>query len=208
MISQFSHDPMHLVYLGVVKRLIWSWIKGPVVNKCCIGANNVQRISNYLLSCHRYLPREFPRKCRSLLDMDRWKATEFRQFILYSGAVVVKGKISDLVYQHFLLLVVGIFCLCSPLHCITHCEYSSDVLCMFVEQWGTLYGNDMLVYNVQGSTHLAGDAMRFCPLDSFSAFPFENFLGKIKKMLRKPKHFLRLFVDCQKCSTHPKKIQN
>ena len=186
-VSQFPHDPMHLVYLGVVKRLIWSWIKGPVVNKCRIGANNVQRISNCLLSCHRYLPREFPRKCRSLLDMDRWKATEFRQFILYSGAVVVKGKISDLVYQHFLLLVVGIFCLCSPLHCITHCEYSNDVLCMFVEQWGTLYGKDMLVYNVHGLTHLAADAMRFGPLDSFSAFPFENFLGKKKKMLRKPK---------------------
>ena len=29
--------------------------------------------------------------------------------------------------------------------------------------------------------------MRFGPLDTFSAFPFENFLGKIKKMIRKPK---------------------
>ena len=44
----------------------------------------------------------------------------------------------------------------------------------------------MLVYNVHGLTHLATDAMRFGPLDTFSAFPFESFLGKIKQMLRKP----------------------
>ena len=55
------------------------------------------------------------------------------------------------------------------------------MLCALVEQWGKLYGKDMLVYNVHGLTHLAADAMRFGPLDTFSAFPFENFLGKIKK---------------------------
>ena len=148
MVSQFPHDPMHLVYLGVVKRLLGSWLKGPVSNRCRIGANNVSQISECLLACHRYLPREFPRKCRSLAEVDRWKATEFRQFVLYSGIVVVKGKLSDIVYQHFLLLVVGIFCLCSPLHYSTHCEYAQDVLCAFVEQWGKLYGKDMLVYNV------------------------------------------------------------
>ena len=45
MISQFPHDPMHLVYLGVMKRLIWSWMKGPVVNRCRIGAHNISQIS-------------------------------------------------------------------------------------------------------------------------------------------------------------------
>ena len=172
MILQFPRDPMHLVYLGVMKRLMWSWMKGPVVNRCRIGAHNISQISECILSCHKYLPREFPRKCRSLSEVDRWKATEFRQFILYSGAVVVKGKLSD--------------SLCSPLHYATHCEYAHSVLCMFVEQWGKLYGKDMLVYNVHGLTHLAADAMRFGPLDTFSAFPFESFLGKIKQMLRKP----------------------
>ena len=30
MVSRFPHDPMHLVYLGVVKRLLLSWTKGSV----------------------------------------------------------------------------------------------------------------------------------------------------------------------------------
>ena len=51
---------------------------------------------------------------------------------------------------------------------------------MFVEHWGKLYGKDMLVYNVHGLTHLAADAMRFGPIDTFSAFTFETFLARIK----------------------------
>ena len=46
MISQFPNDYMHLVCLGVVKRMIWLWMKGPLVNSCRIGAVAVQRISD------------------------------------------------------------------------------------------------------------------------------------------------------------------
>jgi len=49
-----------------------------------------------------------------------------------------------------------------------------------------LYGEGMLVYNVHGLIHLAGDVRRFGTLDNFSAFPFENALKHIKKLVRKP----------------------
>ena len=208
MVSQFPLDPMHLVFLGVVKRLILNWLRGPVVNKCRIGANAISRISELLLSCHQYLPREFPRKCRSLADVDRWKATEFRQFILYSGIVVLKGTISEVFYQHFLHFFVGIYCLSSPLHYATHCEYANDQLLLFVQQWGKFYGTD-IVYNVHSLTHLAGDVMMFGPLDDFSAFPFENFLGKLKKLLRKPKfplaQVIRRLSEIQGCNIAKKR---
>jgi len=34
--------------------------------------------------------------------------------------------------------------------------------------------------------HIADDAHRFGILDNISAFPFENYLGKLKKLIRKP----------------------
>lgn len=45
----------------------------------------------------------------------------------------------------------------------------------------------MAVYNVHGLVHLSGDAHMFGSLDNISAFPFENFLSKLKRMIRKPK---------------------
>jgi len=52
----------------------------------------------------------------------------------------------------------------------------------------------MLVYNVHGLIHLAADVKQFGPLDSFSAFPFESFLGRLKKMLRKPNQPLQQII--------------
>lgn len=190
MVTQFPHDPMHLVYLGVVKRLIWSWVKGPVANKCRIGSNACSQISASLLSCHAYVPREFARKCRSLAEFERWKATELRQFLLYSGIVALKGKVSDIFYSHFLLFFVAIFCMSSSLHHPTHCDYADILLRLFVQDWSKLYGQDMVVYNVHGLIHLATESKKFGLLDSFSAFPFESFLGRLKKLVRKPNSVL------------------
>ena len=186
LVSQFPLDPMHLVHLGVVKRMIWSWIKGPIGNGCRISVNTARQISASLISCHPYAPREFVRKCRSLDEFERWKATEFRQFIIYSGVVVLKGKLSVPFYHHFLLLAVSIFCLSSSVFLSTHCDYADDLLKLFVHNWAGLYGRDMLVYNVHGLAHLAQDAKLYGPLDSYSAFPFESFLGRLKKIVRKP----------------------
>ena len=142
-------------------------------------------MSTSLLSCHRYVPREFSKKSQSLSEFEQWKATEFRQFLLYSGIVVVtKGKLSDSVYSHFLLFFFAIFCLSSSLHIATYCDYADDLLYLFGQNWARLYGID--IHNVHGLINLASDAKKLGSLDSYSAFSCENFLGKLKKMLRKP----------------------
>lgn len=186
MVSQFPMDYMHLVCLGVVKRLILLWMKGPIENSCRMGSNTIRLISDSLLNLRTDLPREFLRKGRSLYDVDRWKATEFRQFLLYTGPVVLKDAISLANYKHFMLLSVGIYCLSSPFFCTDYCDYANEILCLFVRQFGHLYGQNMYVYNVHCIVHLAKDVAKFGPLDDFSAFVFESFLGKIKRSIRKP----------------------
>ena len=89
MVTQFPLDFMHLVCLGVVKKLISLWISGPLTVR--VGVNSTCRqISEALINLGAYLPREFVRKGRSLQEIDRWKATEFRTFILYTGIVALK----------------------------------------------------------------------------------------------------------------------
>lgn len=49
-----------------------------------------------------------------------------------------------------------------------------------------MYGDGSLVYNVHVLIHLPLDVARHEPFDLFSAFGFENYLGQIKRMVKKP----------------------
>lgn len=44
----------------------------------------------------------------------------------------------------------------------------------------------MVVYNVHCLVHLSEDAKVYGSLDNISSFPFENFLAKLKRIVRKP----------------------
>jgi len=50
-----------------------------------------------------------------------------------------------------------------------------------------LYGKIQLVYNVHSLIHLADDAKQHGALDHISSFPFESYLGRLKKPLHRPK---------------------
>ena len=186
MVSQFPLDYMHLVCLVVMKRLIWLWMHGPLTNNCRTGIRAVQLISDSLTDLKNHLPRGFNRKGRPLFKVERWKATEFRQFLLYTGPVVLKSHLSSAMYKHFILFFVGILCLSCDFLFEAYMEYAGQILCLFVQQFGYFYGPDMLFYNVHALTHLSEDARVFGVLDNFSSFPFESFLGSLKKMVRKP----------------------
>lgn len=54
----------------------------------------------------------------------------------------------------------------------------------FVQQCKSIYGEQSLVYNVHCLIHLTEDCCRFGCLDSFSCFPFENYLKELKTFVR------------------------
>ena len=47
-----------------------------------------------------------------------------------------------------------------------------------------------MIYNVHTLTHIVDDVRLFGPLDNISAFPFENYLGHLKKLVRKPQYII------------------
>lgn len=130
------------------------------------------------------MPIEFNRKPRSLNEVKRWKATEFRQFLFYTGPVVLKDKISTDRYINFLSLHVA----CSILSNSKHfhlLDYASELLKYFVQTFKILYGAEHISHNVHNLLHITHDVKNFGPLQDFSAFPYENYLQTILKSLRK-----------------------
>lgn len=110
-----------------------------------------------------------------------WKATEFRLFLLYTGPVVLRNNLPHNLYRHFMLLSVAMRILLSPDLCFQFCEYADQLLKLFVENFAKIYGPEFIVFNVHSLIHLAQDARKYGPLDKISCFPFETFLGKLKR---------------------------
>jgi len=137
-----------------------------------------------LINQAKNIPVEFNRKPRSLLEAKRWKATEFRQFLLYTGPVVLKKILNNDRYINFLSLHVAITILASSKYSY-FIDYASDLFLYFVNTFKILYGAKNISHNVRNLLHLSEDVRVYSPLDNFSAFPFENYLQSILKTIRK-----------------------
>lgn len=186
MVTSFPIDYMHAVCLGVMKKLLNSWVGGSLSVR--LGANSVGAISKRLESLKPFIPSEFNRKPRGLNELARWKATEFRMFLVYLGPTVIKDIVDLGVYEHFLLFHCGIVILLSNRH-ITNIgtELAGELLNVFVKHSILIYSLEFLVYNVHSLSHLYKDVEVYGSLDNISAFPFENYLGELKRLIRSPK---------------------
>ena len=156
MVTKFPVDYMHQVCLGVMKKLLLLWIRGKRLVR--ISAGQVMEISNTLVSLKKFIPSCLARTPRGLDEIDRWKATEFRQFLLYSGAIALSGVLGDDLYNHFLCLSIAISILVCPSLAQVHRCYAHELLTYFVQQGSVLYGEEFLVYNRHSLIHLTAAA--------------------------------------------------
>lgn len=146
----------------------------------------MRRLLERLLALKDYIPSDFARRPHTLAERNRWKATELRQFLLFTGPVVLKDVLKPQIYDNFMLLSVGVYILVSSEYCLRMNDFANSLMVSFVEHFGCLYGQEFLVYNIQGLVHLSQDVKLHGNLDLISGFPYENFLGQLKKMVRGP----------------------
>ena len=104
-----------------------------------ISAGQVETISSKLVDLKSCIPNTFARKPRSLADVDRWKATEFRQFLLYIGKIVLNGILRQEQFEHFLCLSVASCILVCPMLAQLYRDYAKQLMEYFVEQGKILY---------------------------------------------------------------------
>lgn len=133
MVTKFPLEYMHLICLGVVKKLLLNiWFHGKPSHK--LSNECLKNISDLLVSIKNYVPVEFVRKTRSLHEVTRWKATELRFILLYSGPIVFKNLISEERYLHFLSLHVAIRILSCTELCKMYITFAHNLLLYFVDK--------------------------------------------------------------------------
>lgn len=181
-VDSFSLDYMHLTCLGVMRKLVLLWLKGPLLVR--LPSSKVKQISSNLRFIKKYVPIEFSRKPRDLEEICRWKATELRQLLLYTGPLVFKNCLSDRCYTNFMSFHIAMVILISP-NLGSYLQFAQDLLNYFVKSFEVIYGKHLISHNIHGLLHLCEDYKLFGPLDNVSCFPFENFMKTFKVMLRK-----------------------
>ncbi|XP_043279868.1 uncharacterized protein [Venturia canescens] len=184
LVSSVTLDYMHLILLGVVKRLLLLWLHGD--NSYRLGRLQIKKISKLLKNIRLYIPNDFGRKPQSLEFVKLWKAIEFRQFLLYTGPIVLRKVLSDGMYNHFMTLHVLIRILCEVEQHQDKLDYAENLAKHFIRSFGEIYGVHLITHNVHGIIHLVEDARIHGSIEKFSAFKFENFMQTLKKMVRKP----------------------
>lgn len=102
-IDIFPLDYMHLTCLGVMRKLVLLWMNSAKLK--CISTN--------LSLIKKYIPIEFCRKPRDLQEINRWKATELGQLLLYTGPIVLKNILTKSCYTNFMCLNISMIILLS-----------------------------------------------------------------------------------------------
>jgi len=180
MVKSFPLDYMHLVCLGVMRRLLSHWLKWPGSQKLC--ESRLKMLDTCLAEMSAETPSCFQRKVVGLKNWADFKATQLRQILLYTGNPALDVLTEDARF-HFRCLSVAIRILLDK-DLSVHLAKAEELLVYFVEEGVRLYGAGFAVTNTHGLLHLVEDYNEYGPLDGISCFPYENFLGVLKRRIR------------------------
>ena len=75
-------------------------------------------------------------------------------------------------------------------------DHTKQLLVSFVANAAKIYGKQILVYNMHNILHIVDDVKMHGRLDNVSCFPYENALGQLKRLVKKPQHPIAQIVRC------------
>lgn len=107
-----------------------------------------------------------------------------RQFLLYTGIVILKDFLSEEAYTHFLKLSMAYRLLSSKATTGTNIDVAEELLKEFVQDWTKFYRKEFLRFNVHSLLHLAADVRLHGPIDTFSAYKFEDKIRQLRRMIK------------------------
>lgn len=180
LVSQVPIDPMHCLHLGTMKRLIKFLINE---SKSCEALERLEKLNAKLVNFKKYLPADFARKFRGLGNFAFFRAAEFRKILLYGLPHFFEYLNHDR-FIHIMALHTASRILTDPKLCFVYNDYAKKLFNYFSVQIPNVYSDSEMVFTNHILKHLAYEVMLHGALESFSSYPYENFLFQIKQHLR------------------------
>lgn len=179
--SQFSVDYKHVACLGVMKRLIELWTSGKIDYR--LNRNTVKVISKKLAMLSNQISEDFMSKPKPLEQFSEWDGYDFKMFLLYYGPIVLKSHLPPLYFTHFLYFHFAIRVMTSMEYEDVSNECSAYIagqfLRIFVADFGTLYGKELIDYNVHNLLHLEDKFQKFGSIEKLGGFQFDSVASEV-----------------------------
>jgi hypothetical protein len=118
----------------------------------------------------------------NLISRSTWKASEWRNLLLYYGMFIFKGFLPEEFYNHFLLLTTSIYLLNQKKITLEEFYRAKTNLELFVKDFERLYGVVHMTFNVHQLLHACDYVRNWGPLWVTSAYGFENTNGVLIDM--------------------------
>lgn len=181
----FVVDSMHNVYLGVIKRITDLILNGAASNTWYVGSpRNMALIDHRLLQCKP--PTRISRLPRSVKYLKLWKASEWRNWLLYYCLPCLDGIVQNKYLENLALLSEASYILNSDSILVTDMEKAKGLLLEFAQGYEELYGLGNMTYNIHLLSHLAESVENWGPFWVHSCFPFESMNRKIIDTITSP----------------------
>ena len=101
--TRVPFEIMHSVWLGNCKKVISAHVSGKFGFRRMNG-RKLEIINSRMLMLQQYCSSEFNRRPQEITMYHNFKATEFRQILLYTSPAVLKNAFSEDYYQHLMIL--------------------------------------------------------------------------------------------------------
>jgi len=185
MVDNFVTEYMHGMCIGVMKKLMRSWLVLKSTARLNLGKRKAIEAASLLLKTD--CPEEFKNKPQGYEKLSYFKAKDYRAVLGYWGIVIFKNYLPEKMYTHFLRFSCAFRYLASDLAWDPEIvDYAEKLLIKFVKHFGDYYEEKNIVRNVHGLLHVASDCRRYGNLDRFSAFKFESYLYPLKRLIHGP----------------------
>jgi hypothetical protein len=178
-------DGMHCLNLGVTKALITLWLNGKVGSVYRLSKNSIQVMDGYLQKL--CVNRTIHRSPRKISDFCHWKASEYKNFLLYYSLPLLFNILPALYHDHLILFVSSIFLLSQDKISDEDLLIAERNLNEFVIQYQELYGEEHMTYNVHQLLHITQSVKDLGPLWAHSCYSFESYNGIVLKQVNGPK---------------------
>lgn len=145
-------------------------------NDIRLSKDQIVSINQRMETVKKWISSDFSRIPNDLNNFNTYKATEFRQIMLYTGPYLFKYIVSLPVYNNFIIFHITMRILSCKKTVYSQNEYADSLSKHFFKSFCLVYGKGNVSYNVHSFIHLAQDAKKYGVVDNFSSFPYENYL--------------------------------